>query len=405
MAFNCPPKGLTLTCKCNLSGIKDRGATIRIPMAPMPALTIFNASHRALGAKMIDFGGWDMPIHYGSQISEHLHTRSSSSLFDVSHMAVLDCFGSDGAAFLQFLLANNVDKLTTAGRGLYSCMLNEQGGIIDDLIVYRLEDRFRLVINASTAEGDIAWMNQHIGAFKNLNLIPRRLGLKDASDPEVLLAVQGPQSEQALQKAFPDIAERLAQITYFHVQFLPTQFGDLMFARTGYTGEDGFEISIPLHQGQAVWDYLLSLSSGLSPAGLGARDTLRIEAGYNLYGQDMNIKTSPLDSGLAWTVDLKSNRDFIGKSALVAQGQQHDFLGLVLLGKGVLRGHQKVITTLGAGEICSGTYSPSIEKSIALARLPKGQSIGSTVQVNIRDQLYDAQIVKPQFVRRGQILI
>ena len=405
MAFNCPPKGLTLTCKCNLSGIKDRGATIRIPMAPMPALTIFNASHRALGAKMIDFGGWDMPIHYGSQISEHLHTRSSSSLFDVSHMAVLDCFGSDGAAFLQFLLANNVDKLTTAGRGLYSCMLNDQGGIIDDLIVYRLEDRFRLVINASTAEGDIAWMNQHIGAFKNLNLIPRRLGLKDASDPEVLLAVQGPQSEQALQKAFPDIAERLAQITYFHVQFLPTQFGDLMFARTGYTGEDGFEISIPLHQGQAVWDYLLSLSSGLSPAGLGARDTLRIEAGYNLYGQDMNIKTSPLDSGLAWTVDLKSNRDFIGKSALVAQGQQHDFLGLVLLGKGVLRGHQKVITTLGAGEICSGTYSPSIEKSIALARLPKGQSIGSTVQVNIRDQLYDAQIVKPQFVRRGQILI
>jgi len=374
-------------------------------MAPMPALTIFNASHRALGAKMIDFGGWDMPIHYGSQISEHLHTRSSSSLFDVSHMAVLDCFGSDGAAFLQFLLANNVDKLTTAGRGLYSWMLNEQGGIIDDLIVYRLEDRFRLVINASTAEGDIAWMNQHIGAFKNLNLIPRRLGLKDATDPEVLLAVQGPQSEQALQEAFPDIAERLAQITYFHVQFLPTQFGDLMFARTGYTGEDGFEISIPLHQGQAVWDYLLSLSSGLSPAGLGARDTLRIEAGYNLYGQDMNIKTSPLDSGLAWTVDLKSNRDFIGKSALVAQGQQHDFLGLVLLGKGVLRGHQKVITTLGAGEICSGTYSPSIEKSIALARLPKGQSIGSTVQVNIRDQLYDAQIVKPQFVRRGQILI
>jgi aminomethyltransferase len=248
-------------------------------------------------------------------------------------------------------------------------------------------------------------MNQHIGAFKNLNLIPRRLGLKDASDPEVLLAVQGPQSEQALQEAFPNIAERLAQITYFHVQFLPTQFGDLMFARTGYTGEDGFEISIPLHQGQAVWDYLLSLSSGLSPAGLGARDTLRIEAGYNLYGQDMNIKTSPLDSGLAWTVDLKSNRDFIGKSALVAQGQQHDFLGLVLLGKGVLRGHQKVITTLGAGEICSGTYSPSIEKSIALARLPKGQSIGSTVQVNIRDQLYDAQIVKPQFVRRGQILI
>ncbi len=374
-------------------------------MAPMPALTIFNTSHRALGAKMIDFGGWDMPIHYGSQISEHLHTRSSSSLFDVSHMAVLDCFGSDGAAFLRLLLANNIDKLTTAGRGLYSCMLNDQGGIIDDLIVYRLEDHYRLVINASTAEGDIAWMNQHVGAFKNLELIPRRLGLKDALDPEVLLAIQGPQSAHVLEMAFPDIAKHLAQITYFHVQFLPTQFGELMFARTGYTGEDGFEISIPYQQGQAVWDYLLSLPSGLSPAGLGARDTLRIEAGYNLYGQDMNINTSPLDSGLAWTVGLKSNRDFIGKSALLAQGQQHDFLGLVLLSKGVLRGHQKVVTPLGAGEICSGTYSPSTEKSIGLARLPKGQSIGSTVQVNIRDQMYDAQIVKPQFVRRGQILI
>ena len=374
-------------------------------MAPMPALTIFNASHRALGAKMIDFGGWDMPIHYGSQISEHLHTRFSSSLFDVSHMAVLDCFGADGQAFLHRLIANNIDKLTTAGRGLYSCMLNEQGGIIDDLIVYRLEDRYRLVINASTAEGDIAWMSRHVGSFKNLNLIPRRFGLKDTIDPEVLLAVQGPQSARVLDLAFPDIAQHLAQIAYFHVQFLPTQFGELMFARTGYTGEDGFEISIPHQQGQAVWDYLLSLPSGLKPAGLGARDTLRIEAGYNLYGQDMNINTSPLDSGLAWTVDLKSNRDFIGKSALLAQGQQHDFLGVVLLSKGVLRGHQKVISSLGDGEICSGTYSPSMEKSIGLARLPKGQSIGSTVQVNIRDQMYDAQIVKPQFVRRGQILI
>ena len=374
-------------------------------MAPMPALTIFNASHRALGAKMIDFGGWDMPIHYGSQISEHLHTRSSTSLFDVSHMAVLDCFGADGHAFLHRLIANNIDKLTTAGRGLYSCMLNEQGGIIDDLIVYRLEDRYRLVINASTAEGDIAWMNQHVGTFKNLELIPRRLGLKDALDPEVLLAIQGPQSAHVLEMAFPDIAQHLAQIAYFHVQFLPTQFGELMFARTGYTGEDGFEISIPHQQGQAVWDYLLSLHSELKPAGLGARDTLRIEAGYNLYGQDMNINTSPLDSGLAWTVDLKSNRDFIGKSALLAQCQQHDFLGLVLLSKGVLRGHQKVLTSLGDGEICSGTYSPSMEKSIGLARLPKGQAIGSTVQVNIRDQMYDAQLVKPQFVRRGQILI
>ena len=374
-------------------------------MAPLPFFTIFNEAHKSLGAKMIDFGGWEMPIHYGSQLSEHLHTRTSSSLFDVSHMAVVDCFGSESFAFLSYLLANNVQKLKAPGMGLYSCMLNHQAGIIDDLIVYRLEDRYRLVINASTAESDLLWMGEQATAFKDVTLIPRRYGLNHSAEPEVLLAVQGPLSLQVLSQAFPTIANELEKLSYFHVSYLSTNFGRLMFARTGYTGEDGFEISIPMDQGQFVWDYLLSLSSDLKPAGLGARDTLRIEAGYNLYGQDMNAQTSPLDCGLSWTVDLKSERNFIGKSHLIEQGQHFDFLGLVLLGKGIIRAHQKVITPYGIGEICSGTYSPSLEKSIGLARLPKGQILGSVVQVNIRDQAIDSQLVKPQFVRRGQILI
>jgi len=374
-------------------------------MAPMPACTIFNEAHKVLGAKMIDFGGWEMPIHYGSQLSEHLHTRSSCSLFDVSHMAVVDCFGSDTSSFLTHLLANNIQKLSAPGMGLYSCMLNHEGGILDDLIVYRLEDRYRLVINASTAESDLIWMNEQANPFKDVTLIPRRDGLNHCEDPEVLLAVQGPLSLKILSLAFPTIANELEKLSYFHVSYLSTNFGRLMFARTGYTGEDGFEISIPMAQGQFVSDYLLSLSSDLKPAGLGARDTLRIEAGYNLYGQDMNAQTSPLDCGLSWTVDLKSERDFIGKSRLIQQGQHFDFLGLVLLGKGIIRAHQKVMTPCGIGEICSGTYSPSLEKSIGLARLPRGQILKSIVQVNIRDQEIDAQLVKPQFVRRGQILI
>jgi aminomethyltransferase len=372
-------------------------------MAPMVLPTIFHRKHLARGAKMMDFGGWDMPIHYGSQLGEHLQTRNNVSLFDVSHMAILDCFGASSKDFLSLVLANNIAKLDEVGKGFYSCMLNSHGGIIDDLIVYRLDDRYRLVINASTAVADIAWLKSHALNFPDLTLVPRRSDIEHSLKPESLIALQGPKSEMVLRQLFPAIALEISAIKYFHVRFLNTPFGELMFARTGYTGEDGFEISVPASNAEAFWDLLTS--NQVLPAGLGARDTLRIEAGYNLYGQDMNAQTSPLDSGLAWTVDLKSPRNFIGKQALVEQGQTYDFLGLVLLSKGVLRAHQKVLTPLGEGEICSGTYSPSLEKSIALARLPKGQILGSQVQVIIRDQVLDAKLVKPQFVRRGQILI
>jgi len=372
-------------------------------MSSMPLKTLFHENHLKLGAKMIDFGGWDMPIHYGSQISEHLQTRSQVSIFDVSHMAIVDCFGEDAPEFLRYVLANNIDKLKTVGQGLYSCMLNPDGGIIDDLIVYRLEGHYRLVINASTAVTDISWLTQQAALFKHLKLTPRRSDINHCIDPEVLLAIQGPKAEEILCKAFPELQNQLKKLPYFHVSMLPTIYGELMFARTGYTGEDGFELSVARTRGQELWDYLLHL--GVKPAGLGARDTLRIEAGYNLYGQDMNTSINPFDCGIHWTVDLKSPRDFIGKFALISYNQTFDFLGLVLLDKGVLRSHQTVITPLGNGEITSGTFGPSLEKSIAFARLPIGQVIGSIVKVIIRHQTYDAQIVKPQFVRRGHILI
>lgn len=351
----------------------------------------------------MDFGGWEMPLHYGSQIGEHLHTRSDCSLFDVSHMAILDCFGSQVKDFLLFVLANNIEKLSMPGKGLYSCMLNPEGGIIDDLIVYRLPDRYRLVINASTALQDIQWLKKQSEFFSDVNLIPRRLDMDSVENPEALIAIQGPKSEKYLTELFPTISNQIKSLDYFQVAFLPSEFGQLMFARTGYTGEDGFEISIPLERAVAFWDLLINF--GVKPAGLGARDTLRIEAGYNLYGQDMSTVITPLDCGLSWTVDLDSKRDFIGKTSLLTLGQKMDFLGLVLNSKGVLRGHQKIITPLGSGEVTSGTYSPSLQKSIGLARLPKGQILGGSVQVVIRDQTLDATLVKPQFVRRGQFLI
>jgi aminomethyltransferase len=288
-------------------------------MAPDLLPTIFHAKHIALGAKMMNFGGWDMPIHYGSQIGEHLHTRSNLGLFDVSHMAILDCFGESSTEFLSRLLANNIEKLRVIGKGFYSCMLNPSGGIIDDLIVYRLEDRYRLVLNASTAISDIKWLSSLASLYSQLRLIPRRSDIINCEDPETLLAIQGPQAETMLCRLFPKIAHEIIETPYFHAKFLVTPFGKLMFARTGYTGEDGFEIGVPVDASISLWDYLCE--SGARPAGLGARDTLRIEAGYNLYGQDMDASTSPFDSGLGWTVDLKTPREFIGKEALVHRSQ------------------------------------------------------------------------------------
>jgi len=387
----------------------------------MPLRTPLYDSHLAARAKMVDFSGWEMPIHYGSQIEEHHAVRRDAGMFDVSHMCALDLAGPDATRWLRHLLANDVAKLTTPGKALYSCMLDQDAGVIDDLIVYFFTpERYRIVVNAGTAAKDIAWMRGQLEGF-DAGLIVRRRINGDAvaiiaaqgpdakerrltgSDSVAMIAVQGPRARERFWTAFPDSRAATEPLAVFQA----AEWKDWMIARTGYTGEDGFEITIPADDAAQVWQKLLD--AGVKPCGLGARDTLRLEAGMNLYGQDMDEDISPYEAGLKWTVDLKDPaRDFIGKSALEgkhARPVRNQFAGLLLLDRGVLRAHQKVVTPQGEGEITSGTFSPSLNQSIALARLPAGVAIGSEVEVEIRDKRLKARVVKPSFVRNGKPLI
>ncbi|MDR3300547.1 MAG: glycine cleavage system aminomethyltransferase GcvT [Candidatus Accumulibacter sp.] len=363
----------------------------------MTQKTVLNETHRRLGAKMVDFGGWDMPLHYGSQIEEHHAVRRDCGMFDVSHMCAVDVVGTPAKAFLLRLVANNVDKLKTPGKALYSAMLNDAGGVVDDLIVYFVgEGHYRLVINAGTAEKDLAWMAARIAEWKlDVACIPRR--------DLAIVAVQGPNAKARVWQALPGsraVSEALKP-------FYAVDFDACFIATTGYTGEAGFEITLPAGRAEDFWQKLLDV--GVHPAGLGARDTLRLEAGMNLYGQDMDETVSPLDAGLAWTVDLSGPRDgvdFVGKAALLAHPQEKQFLGLLLLDKGgVLRAHQKVVTARGEGEITSGTFSPTLQQSIALARLPLVSVVGDTAEVEVRGKRLAAQVVKPCFVRNGKAMI
>ena len=352
--------------------------------------TILNDTHRALGAKMVDFGGWDMPIHYGSQIEEHHAVRRDAGMFDVSHMTVVDLHGARCREFLRHLLANNIDKLKVTGKALYSCMLNEQGGVIDDLIVYFLgEDFFRVVVNASTRDKDLAWINRQAAAFS----------VQVKERPEfAMIAVQGPHArDKVLGLLSPATRENAAKIG----KFVAAQGDGLFIARTGYTGEDGFEIIVPEAQAVDLWNRLRD--AGVAPAGLGARDTLRLEAGMNLYGQDMDETVMPWEANLGWTVSLDVGRDFIGRAALEAQkakGVPREMIGLVMDDKGVLRHGQRVVTPGGDGEILSGSFSPTLACAIAFARVPSGERDG--LQVDIRGRLVPVRAVKYPFVRDGR---
>jgi aminomethyltransferase len=355
--------------------------------------TPLHAVHRASGARMVDFGGWDMPVNYGSQIDEHHAVRRDAGMFDVSHMCVADLEGAGARTFLRYALANNVDKLQVPGKALYSCLLREDGGVLDDLIVYFLrEDFFRLVVNAGTADKDLAWLSALAARHSpGLELVPRR--------DLAIIAVQGPNARAKVWSALPGSEAATAALKPFSA----ANFGEYFIARTGYTGEDGFEIVLPATRAVDAWNALAK--AGVQACGLGARDTLRLEAGMNLYGQDMDETVSPLVSGLAWTVDLVSARDFVGKSALAAPVAQQ-LAGLLLLeGGGVLRAHQHVRTAAGDGEISSGTFSPTLGRSIALARLPAAVSVGAVVQVVVRDKELAARVVKPPFVRNGKALV
>jgi len=350
--------------------------------------------HIDAGAKIVDFFGWEMPINYGSQITEHEVVRTDAGMFDVSHMTVVDVSGDDAKAFLQNLLANDVAKLTVPGKALYSCMLNEQGGVIDDLIAYYLRDNFyRVVINSATREKDLAWLDRQAQPYANLNVKFR--------DDVAMLAVQGPNAREKATGLFADYQQSAIRDL---ARFQGVEFDDCFVARTGYTGEDGFEILMLSDQIADLWKRLID--AGIAPCGLGARDTLRLEAGMNLYGADMDETTSPLISGLSWTVAMSDDRDFIGKQVLQAQraeGIPQCFVGLLLLDKGVLRNHLKVVTGQGEGEITSGSYSPTLQRSIAMARLPAGAT--GVVEVEVRNKMLKAEIVKLPFVREGKSML
>ena len=344
--------------------------------------------HLASGAKMVDFAGWDMPIHYGSQLTEHRQVRSGAGMFDVSHMAVVDLAGDAASDFLRHLLANDVAKLKVPGAALYTCMLNPQGGIMDDLIVYlRGPGAYRMVVNAATRTKDLDWITTH-GRDFGVAITER--------DDLAMIAVQGPTARETLHGLVDD-PERLAALKRFHA----ATTGDLFVARTGYTGEDGYEVILPGDAAVDLWERLAA--AGVAPTGLGARDTLRLEAGLNLYGTDMDETTTPLESNLGWTVAWEpAERDFIGREALERQredGPGRVLVGLVLSGKGVLRGHQKVLTDRGEGETTSGSFAPTLERSVALARVPAG---AASARVEIRGREHDVKVVKPPFLRNGR---
>ncbi|WMC09427.1 glycine cleavage system aminomethyltransferase GcvT [Oceanimonas pelagia] len=362
----------------------------------MTQQTVLHPQHLEAGAKMVDFHGWEMPINYGSQLEEHHAVRQDAGMFDVSHMTIVDVKGIGAKAFLQRLLANDIGRLTQPGKAVYSGMLNEQGGVIDDLITYYFaDDDYRMIVNSATRDKDLAWMAKQADGFE-VTLTER---------PELaMIAVQGPNAKAKAATVFTP--EQNAAVEGMK-PFFGVQSGDLFIATTGYTGEDGYEIVVPAEQAGALWNALKE--AGVRPCGLGARDTLRLEAGMNLYGQDMDETVSPLAANMAWTIAWEpADRDFIGRAALESQreaGDQPKLVGLVMKEKGVLRAGTAVRFTDADGNeqqgvITSGTFSPTLGFSIALARVPR--TIGDNAEVELRKKWMPVSVVKPTFVRFGK---
>lgn len=359
----------------------------------MSNTTALHAKHLEAGAKMVDFFGWDMPINYGSQIEEHHAVRKDAGMFDVSHMTIVDVTGSQAKDYLRYLLANDVAKLKDKGKALYSGMLNEAGGVVDDLIVYHFDEtNYRLVVNSATREKDMNWLNDKASGFD--------VAITEKPD-FAMIAVQGPNAKE---KAATLFSEAQKESVAGMKPFFGVQAEDLFIATTGYTGEAGYEIMVPTDRAAQFWQDLLD--SGVQPCGLGARDTLRLEAGMNLYGQDMDENTSPLAANMGWTISWEpEDRNFVGRQALEAQkaAGTEKLVGLVLTEKGVLRHGQKIRSGSGEGVITSGTFSPTLGHSIALARVPA--NTGDTVEVEMRKKWVTVSVVKPSFVRNGKSVL
>ena len=357
----------------------------------MSRITPLHPLHLELSGKMVPFGGWELPLHYGSQIEEHHAVRRGAGLFDVSHMTRLDLTGRGALAFLRRLLANDVARLEEDGRALYSCMLTAEGGVIDDLIVYRLgAERYRLVVNAATRERDLEWIEARLAEQET----PPNLSVRDDL---AMMAVQGPRARTICAAALPRVVGALAGDL---ARFSAVEGERWLVARTGYTGEDGFEVMLP---NEAALPFARALlDAGVRPCGLGARDTLRLEAGMALYGAEMDESTSPFEAALQWTLHFGDpQRDFIGRAAMEAQRATpppRRQVGLLLEGRGVLRAHQRVVSDAGEGEITSGGFAPTLGRAVALARVPRA---ATSCEVEIRGTLHPVRLVKPPFVRDG----
>jgi len=356
-----------------------------------PKKTPLYSQHQNLNAKIVDFGGWALPVNYGSQIDEHHAVRNNCGIFDVSHMTVSDITGPETLPFLSKLLANDIEKVSNKpGKALYSCMLNQYGGVIDDLIVYYISDHHcRLVTNAGTNEKDMAWLKQHAKDF-DINFEER---------PELaLIALQGPNALAVASDVLdPELTEVIQSLSRFQGSFIEQEF----VGRTGYTGEDGIELIVNAELANSLW--LKFINAGVQACGLGARDTLRLEAGMALYGNDLDEKHTPLESGLKWTLSLDTNREFIGKAALQNTNSEKNLVGLILLDRGVLRGHQQVfIGDELLGKITSGTFSPSLEQSIGLARVSRKLALGEQVEIAVRNRRLRAVVAQYPFIKSGK---
>lgn len=356
----------------------------------MTLATPLLAEHQKLGATIVPFAGWSMPLHYGSQLKEHEAVRTSVGMFDVSHMTIIDLLGPGARDFLRYMLANDIDKLKHPGQAQYNCLLNDHGGIIDDVIIYFMDvERYRMISNAATRDKVLPWLNRYAQDFS--------VGIQEHQDLGII-AIQGKDALASitplLTAAQHDLAATIAPFEFAHV-------GHFFIARTGYTGEDGYEWILPHKMLVETWHKLIA--AGVPACGLGARDTLRLEAGYNLSGQDMDENTTPYESRMSWVVALEpKTREFIGRAALEiqkSQGVKRELVGLILDAPGVLRSHMKIFTdTHQIGEITSGSFSPCLQQGIALTRL--NTPVPDELTVEIRGQKLPCHVVKPPFIRK-----
>jgi aminomethyltransferase len=366
------------------------------PAATALRKTPLNAVHRESGAKMVPFGGWDMPVEYSGLIAEHMAVRTAAGLFDVSHMGEFEVAGPGALAFLQRVTSNNVAKLVDS-QAQYSAFPMPSGAPVDDVIVSRkAAERYLLVVNAGNIEKDFRWLQQQG---------PKNCELRDRSDEFALLALQGPKSPEILQGLTP---VDLAAIRYYHFAAGLVDGIPATVSRTGYTGEDGFEILVPAERADALWRRLVQAGrdKGLVPAGLGARDTLRLEARMCLYGNDMDETTTLVEAGLGWIVSLdEAKGDFIGKSVLEPQkknGAARKLAGFEMTGRGIAR-HGYPVSLHGSvvGAVTSGTYAPFLQKNIGLAYLPAEHSaVGAAFDVDIRGRMVPAKVVPTPFYKR-----